>query len=260
MPLNPLGLVTSPYFASANRRAVITPSLDPGVLIARGLLFDRVGLRTITLKRADFLDPNITSPVFSMASRCKVDKDPIPDYPRILTPISGISDRMKAYQHTWTLSIPSLTWNDGNSTHDMAPDDPDFLAYQEEFLLRRAASQKGTEMLRDIEMLSSVVERGSARGNARRFATAAADACEGRRFFITQGGFFGIGPAVLEQGDVICVLLGHDVPVILREKAGGHVEGGHVLLGDCYVHGIMCGETIRAWGGPEGDLRDVKLC
>jgi hypothetical protein len=230
---------------------VITPSPDPGVLIARGLFFDRVGLRTITLKRADFLDPNVTSPVFSMASHCKVDKDPIPDYPRVYTLISGTSDRMRAYQ---------LTWTAGKSTSSLHGDDPDFLAYQEEFLLRRARSQEGSGMLRDIEMLASVAQRGSTRGDARRFAAAAADACEGRRFFTTQCGMFGIGPAVLGEGDVICVLLGHDVPVVLREKVGGHVENGHVLLGDCYVHGIMCGETIRAWGGPDGDLRDVKLC
>ncbi|KAK4446423.1 HET-domain-containing protein, partial [Podospora aff. communis PSN243] len=246
----PLGLATSDHFAAANRRPIITPSSDPSVLIARGLFFDRVGIRTITLKRADFLDRSLTSPVFSMASRCKVDRDPIPAYPRIATPVSGTADRVRAYQKTWTAGKPSSLYGD----------DLDFLAYQEEFLLRRAGSQKGDSALRDIDMLASTIQRGSESGNANRFATSAADVCDGRRFFITGGGMFGIGPGVLEQGDVICVLLGHDVPVILREKVGGHVENGHVLLGDCYVHGIMCGETIRAWGGPDGDLRDVKLC
>lgn len=254
--LAPLGLATSDHFASANRRPIITPSCDPSVLIVRGLLFDRVGLHTITLKRADFLDPSTTSPVFSMASHCKVDKDQPPPYPRVATAISGTSDRNRAYRTTWTA---------GKSTSSLYGDDPDFLAYQEEFLIRRAGQRKDGgqgSVIRDFMMLNSIAERRGGVGDAKRFATAAADACDGRRFFITQGGMFGIGPATLEKDDVICVLLGHDVPVILREKSkvGHHVEGGHALLGDCYVHGIMCGETIRAWGGPDGDLRDVKLC
>ncbi|KAK0631424.1 hypothetical protein B0T14DRAFT_559222 [Immersiella caudata] len=104
--LTPLGLATSDHPAAANRRPVIAPSSDPSVFIAHGLFFDRVGPRTITLKRADFLDPSLTSLVFSMASHCKVDKDPIPEYPRIVTPITGTSDPIRTYQKPGPLASP----------------------------------------------------------------------------------------------------------------------------------------------------------
>ncbi|KAK0657799.1 heterokaryon incompatibility protein-domain-containing protein [Cercophora newfieldiana] len=173
----PLGLATSDHFASANRRPVITPSSDLGVLIARGILFDRVASHTITLKRADFLDPNTTSPVFSLASRSKVDKDPVPDYPRVLTPISGTSDRSRAYQATWTAGALSSSYGD----------DHDFLAYQAEFLRRRLSGERADKKPTDLVQLVSMVGRGSEKGSAERYGEAAADACDGRRFFITQG-------------------------------------------------------------------------
>jgi len=55
------------------------------------------------------------------------------------------------------------------------------------------------------------------------------------------------------------VVLGHDVLVILREKSKLRKDAdGHALLGDCYVHGIKCGEVIRNSYASE-DMRDVKL-
>jgi hypothetical protein len=55
----------------------------------------------------------------------------------------------------------------------------------------------------------------------------------GRRFF-TSGdtlGTMGLGPARAELRDHICLLMGCDVPILLRS------EGDHfVLVGETYVH------------------------
>lgn len=242
-----LGKVTCDHFAAANRKPIILPSPDPGELVVRGLLFDRVGRHTIPLKRSDLLDCSI-SPVFSMTTICQVHTNPVPDYPQMLNSIMRNPDRVAAYCKTWT----------GGNSSSFYGDDPDFLAYHQEFI--EGKLRAGKCRAEELAVLLSLHERRAGAGDAKRFANAAAEACHGRCFFVTEAGFFGLGPSILEEKDIVCVLLGHDVPVILREK-GKLRRGadGYVLIGECYVHGIMAGETIRAWGGPDGDLRDIKL-
>jgi hypothetical protein len=63
----------------------------------------------------------------------------------------------------------------------------------------------------------------------------------GRRFFVTKGGLLGIGPHTVKEGDEVSVVFGADMPMIFRQ-ANEH----KVLIGDCYVHGIMQGEIIEA--------------
>jgi hypothetical protein len=59
--------------------------------------------------------------------------------------------------------------------------------------------------------------------------------------FVTEKGYIGEGTNRSRPGDIICVLLGCNYPVILRPIAG-HYE----FFGEIYVHGIMHGEVIRA--------------
>ncbi|KAJ9613930.1 hypothetical protein H2200_002066 [Cladophialophora chaetospira] len=213
--------------------------------------FPSVRLHTITLTREDFVDPLRTSPVFSMSSHCQVDKDPIPDYPRIINPIMANPDRFQAYCKTWVAGDSDTAW----SAHSV---NADFLAYQLEFVLRNLELGKATEQNKQVG--ASLIERGASTGNANHFAECAATACAGRRFFITKAGFFGIGPSTMEQNDSVVVLLGLDVPIILREKSKvGHASDGYAVIGECYVEGIMCGETVQAWGGPDGELQNIKL-
>ncbi len=50
------------------------------------------------------------------------------------------------------------------------------------------------------------------------------------------------------------------MPFIIREKEKyGDNFGGYALIGECYIHGLMTGDAIRAWGGPDGDLMDITL-
>lgn len=63
-----------------------------------------------------------------------------------------------------------------------------------------------------------------------------------RTFFRTKKGYFGIGAKSVQQGDAVCVLGGGKVPFLLR-KAEQH-DASYRLVGECYVHGIMEGESI----------------
>jgi hypothetical protein len=78
--------------------------------------------------------------------------------------------------------------------------------------------------------------------------------CYGRKFFITRGGYMGIGPFGMEKEDVVCLVEGACVPLILRDVERVFLADGHQTsfqirsknqfqyIGDSYVHGIMDGE------------------
>ncbi|KAL8387847.1 hypothetical protein RB595_009632 [Gaeumannomyces hyphopodioides] len=67
----------------------------------------------------------------------------------------------------------------------------------------------------------------------------ATSASEGRIFARTRKGYYVLGPAALETGDVVCVLFGSKVPFCLRP-----IGERYLLVGECYVHGLMRGEVM----------------
>lgn len=69
-----------------------------------------------------------------------------------------------------------------------------------------------------------------------------ASAIGNRRFCVTRGGYFGLIPAGAQVGDLVCLLLGGDAPVVLRRDES---DGLYIYIGDCYVHGIMYGEALE---------------
>lgn len=46
-----------------------------------------------------------------------------------------------------------------------------------------------------------------------------------------------MAPEEGQEGDMVCVLVGDEVPFILRKNGDSH----YYLIGECYVHGIMDG-------------------
>ena len=47
----------------------------------------------------------------------------------------------------------------------------------------------------------------------------------------------GLGPRLMEPGDLVCVLFGSQALFVLRA-----VDAHYVLVGDCYYHGAMEGK------------------
>jgi hypothetical protein len=66
------------------------------------------------------------------------------------------------------------------------------------------------------------------------------DQTAGRALFITENGYVGLGN--VGESDEIWVLFGGDLPFVLRPKPD---TSSHLLLGDCFVHGIMYGEFME---------------
>ncbi|KAI1380165.1 HET-domain-containing protein [Hypoxylon crocopeplum] len=58
--------------------------------------------------------------------------------------------------------------------------------------------------------------------------------------FTLQNGYIGIIYGTPQQGDEVFVILGCDLPMLLRPTSTGKYE----VIGDCYVHGIMDAEAL----------------
>lgn len=59
-------------------------------------------------------------------------------------------------------------------------------------------------------------------------------------FFITNDGYMGLAPPGTLAGDQVCVLLGCEVPLVIRRH-----EGQYLLVGSCYVYRMMHGEILE---------------
>ena len=108
-----------------------------------------------------------------------------------------------------------------------------------EVWLRKAAryltdTHRGSSSI--AKEIETVAEMADSERNWDRWATSAS---AGRVFATTQKGYYVLGPAALEAGDIVCVLSGCKVPFCLRPMGGRYL-----FVGECYVHGLMDGEGM----------------
>ena len=73
----------------------------------------------------------------------------------------------------------------------------------------------------------------------------------GNRITKTRSGLLANVPGRSEAGDIVAIFYGWKTPFLLRP-----VEKGYLLVGECYVHGIMNGEAIEKDMGTE-EMFDV---
>ncbi|KAK3704889.1 hypothetical protein LTR37_013580 [Vermiconidia calcicola] len=59
--------------------------------------------------------------------------------------------------------------------------------------------------------------------------------------FVSASGRIGLGPTEMKPSDKVFIILGHRVPIILRDAA----DGGFRIVGDAYIHGLMNGEAME---------------
>jgi hypothetical protein len=106
-----------------------------------------------------------------------------------------------------------------------------------EFARKAAAIPTSSKEGPKAEELSDVVQL---RADAREYEDTYGWTAPNRKVFLTENGFYAIGPPLLKEGDRVAVFAGIVVPYCLRP-----VEGkGYQLVGACYVHGVMRGEMF----------------
>jgi len=64
--------------------------------------------------------------------------------------------------------------------------------------------------------------------------------CRNRKFCLSRKGYMGLVPPQSAIGDIICLFFGLATPFIIRP-----VENGYIVIGDCYVQGLMDGEAMK---------------
>lgn len=62
-----------------------------------------------------------------------------------------------------------------------------------------------------------------------------------RSFFISSTGYMGLGPASLREEDIVCIFPGCRVPLVVRKR-----EDHYILVGECFVWGLMDGEGLTS--------------
>jgi len=94
-------------------------------------------------------------------------------------------------------------------------------------------------------------------GYARRIISLAATPTRNRRF-MAAGKYCGLAPLCAEIGDIVVVVLGSPVLLVLRERAPS-IGGGHLLVGDAYLHGFMDGEAVIDVENGTRSMEDLEI-
>jgi hypothetical protein len=267
-----IGFWSNGSLASANRDAIITPTpTEAKSLVVRGTLLSRITFHTSLLNRSSFGIPTGTpeevslkapqNPIIDTWFRRLADLNP-QSYP--LLPIlsyeeNGGTHRVfnrtasnvhQAYMKTWVAGM--LT-----AEHYM---DLGNTCAQEYWNRLICDATHGFKNLPSQLMSQWRADHPENVQDWQRYRDAAAHVCNERKFFHTKKGFFGIGPGALKEGDFVAVLLGADVPFVIREVLGVDemsneerqrlnlpvpMDRKFLLVGECYVQGLMAGEAVR---------------
>ncbi|RYP07574.1 hypothetical protein DL765_009111 [Monosporascus sp. GIB2] len=299
-----LGLSTSTHFASSNKDVILTPSppaqLD--TLIVRGALISRAVHHTGLLEPSSFdlplpdttvVGPDssevqnkwTTNPIAKMWLQKLVTEHP-ESYPflpylKVETPDRlylkfkyRASNLHRAFMRTWVAG-KNMGEVDG---FDLWADSD---AYWERLFWGSEGKPEG-KLERQTQQLVSLLglpddQRARSRHRRenemrwKRYRDAAATVCNKRKFFVTKKGHFGLGPGAMREDDFVAVLLGADVPFVIREVLEDEEERDmevrrrenkpvpmdrkFQLIGECYVDGLMQGQATKA----VDFVRDIRL-
>lgn len=150
-------------------------------------------------------------------------------------------DTWKACVHTFTAGRNS--WNQRTSEEDAMSCWDDWSDQLEPYLnvLEDVPNDTTNLYERAQELFENTLE----------FTMRFVQANNGRVFFITQDRYMGLAPIGCEAGDRICVIRGGSVPFVIQKH-----DDGWLLMGECYVRGLMDGEAIQM---DEIEMQDITL-
>ena len=109
------------------------------------------------------------------------------------------------------------------------------------------------DVLGDTTAAFDDLKKMSTGGDSVVWADGANSVTDCRRVFRTANGYYGLGPPLIENGDLVCVLFGGKTPFCLRP-----IDGHHELVGECYVFGLMNYEALDMM--KKGELKQKTFC
>ncbi|KAI0097429.1 hypothetical protein GGR51DRAFT_468530 [Nemania sp. FL0031] len=215
-----------------------------GCLPAKGIVFDIVE----RISQSDDANDYCVKLIRDWRNMAGIEKDPGPSYP------SGGSV-MDAFWRT--LSLDLSVRNEGPRPYERASTEDRAKHHHYWFLglsfLYGISSERDPRVDGYVNTLESSA-----------FARHMANIIKQRRLFFSKKGYMGLAPKTVEEGDMICVLAGGNLPFILRETKIGPDDCSEAkmtctLVGDAYLYGIMDGAAVRGIKTGEGSFRTFCL-
>jgi hypothetical protein len=242
---NALGVWRGYYFhASANVTAEPPTLTEGNSLRLRGIVVDVVSKTyQFSTTSEDLETPS------DLRSRQPGDHQPVSldriwnDIHNDETPCIYPSDeRLKAFSLTLCAGLTNYERAEDNLTLHWA----NFVAYWR-LRLQSTSTNPSLEGLQE----------GEEKGDEERFWWDMSLSGEGRSFLITQKGYYGLGPWIAEPGDLCCILIGANVPFVLRKT---DKESHYRLVGETYIHGLMRGEILDTMDGNGLTEESIIIC
>lgn len=123
----------------------------------------------------------------------------------------------------------STFWNAQNSVHTVATE-PDDMGNQ-----TKDPKNMNKYTFEDMRAITKKIEWMSCRSSVRKNRMVC-----GRKIFASTTGFMGLVPSEAEEGDEIAIIPCFAVPYVVRR-----VDNHFLLIGSCYVLGLMDGEALE---------------
>jgi hypothetical protein len=213
---------------SAEMEMFIKVEFHNSMLHGRSLLFDSIATSTETFKDEDF-----------------ESKSPTPveicwNLEASFTESMDIDERLRAFR--WTVV-------GGSYPGGKLPLQRDFESY--------CMEKTSSEFCANIQPENfTTVETSIANGDWERFEDSAKNKMFGRKYIITKDGRFGLGPSLLQDGDICCVIMGCRMPLIIRPTS---TPSHFKLVGHSYIDGEMYGKVVKARVKSLSDLTEITL-
>jgi Heterokaryon incompatibility protein (HET) len=219
----PKQLRYSKYSASCLTRPNYSINRNTNELKVRGITVDSI-LETVVVDKEDIVkdcNRHITGAKGFHVWKRHFDSYPIPCDP----------------EHAWIRAVTADM--DGNEVNSERASPEVLDAYLFSHRLRESSKQEKMHMV-PAEERNNDTWFAQMSYMSLRFSRAVIAASVNRTFFITRSGYMGMGPKLLNVGDAVCVVLGCNVPLVLKKN-----EDQNTLIGECFVWGLMDGEAMR---------------
>lgn len=155
-------------------------------------------------------------------------------------------------EHQDRVDTFSLTICAARTTYDYIPAETDMKRHRDNF----AAYWRLRFPEKDYRQHVQILGGDPAMGDPDQFFADMRMACEGRCFIITEDGHVGLGPWIVKEGDVLCLIPGAKVPYVFREVSGVDSDAGtggendnvlkkYRLVGEAFLQGLMRGEVFN---------------
>ncbi|KAF2444027.1 HET-domain-containing protein [Karstenula rhodostoma CBS 690.94] len=158
------------------------------------------------------------------------------------------------YHRPFTLPyvVPDPFW-ESRSLHDEAALQASIRSRHRTII--ESLNAESRELRRDARrFMSEKIRQRPAREPPRADSTSLIKYALGRRFFISEDGYFGLAPPNARKGDRVAVLYGAETPFILRRSSSTFQ-----VVGESYIHGLMDGEAVDYWRLGLKEVRNIVL-